>query len=143
MSTIAHPRRVIIIEDDKDHNDLLRTLLARQGWDCQQALRGDVAVATLHRERFAYDLVILDLNLPGDSGEYILTVLRNAPQSSNPPVLVITGETHVPAHIRERELVLHKPYDLEDFTRLVDNLTANGAGDAGAQRHYSPPRGRR
>lgn len=60
---------ILIIEDDKDINDLLATALSKAGYRTRQAWSGTEGELLLKLDREAYALVLLDLMLPGLSGE--------------------------------------------------------------------------
>lgn len=59
---------ILIIEDDKDINDLLATALSKAGYRTRQAWSGTEGELLLKLDREAYALVLLDLMLPGLSG---------------------------------------------------------------------------
>ena len=67
---------ILIIEDDKDINDLLATALSKAGYRTRQAWSGTEGELLLKLEREAYALVLLDLMLPGLSGEELLARIR-------------------------------------------------------------------
>ncbi|MFR3091986.1 MAG: response regulator transcription factor [Eggerthella lenta] len=59
-------RTILIVEDDADINALLAKIVAREGFGCVQAYSGTEAL--LQMERAAFDLVLLDMMLPGMMG---------------------------------------------------------------------------
>ena len=67
---------ILIIEDDNDINDLLATALSKAGYRTRQAWSGTEGELLLKLEREAYALVLLDLMLPGLSGEELLSRIR-------------------------------------------------------------------
>ena len=67
---------ILIIEDDKDINDLLATALSKAGYRTRQAWSGTEGELLLKLDMEAYALVLLDLMLPGLSGEELLASLR-------------------------------------------------------------------
>lgn len=67
---------ILIIEDDKDINDLLATALSKAGYRTRQAWSGTEGELLLKLDREAYALVLLDLMLPGLSGEELLARIR-------------------------------------------------------------------
>lgn len=67
---------ILIIEDDKDINDLLATALSKAGYRTRQAWSGTEGELLLKLDREAYALVLLDLMLPGLSGEELLALIR-------------------------------------------------------------------
>lgn len=59
---------ILIIEDDKDINDLIATALSKAGYRTRQAWSGTEGELLLKLDMEAYALVLLDLMLPGLSG---------------------------------------------------------------------------
>ena len=66
--------RILVVEDDPDINQLLCTIMSDAGYQCQPAFSGSEAMLWAERERF--DLVLLDLMLPGLTGEEFITRIR-------------------------------------------------------------------
>src|SRR5262249_594676 len=71
------PSRVLIVDDQPDIRRLCRVALAADGLLCDEAGDGPDAVALASSH--PYDLVILDVDLPGFSGEEVLRRLRHRP----------------------------------------------------------------
>ena len=67
---------ILIIEDDKDINDLLATALSKAGYRTRQAWSGTEGELLLKLDMEAYALVLLDLMLPGMTGEAVLDQIR-------------------------------------------------------------------
>lgn len=79
--------RILVIEDDKDLCEEIRVVLDGEGFGAEFAHSGDRGLEMVTNGDF--DLVILDLKLPGRSGVKILRDLST--QDLAPPVLVMTG----------------------------------------------------
>lgn len=79
---------ILVVEDDQDINRLLCTLLGNEGYDCRSAFSG--SEAKLWADQYEYDLVLLDLMLPGLSGEEFIADLR---EKRNMPIIVISAKT--------------------------------------------------
>lgn len=78
---------ILIIDDDTNINNLLREALEKGGYTCSQAYSGTEALLRLDMEPF--DLVLLDLMLPGMSGERVLEEIR---RKRDIPVIVLTAK---------------------------------------------------
>ncbi|AYD41135.1 DNA-binding response regulator [Clostridium fermenticellae] len=63
--------KILIVEDDPKINKMVQTLLRKNGYEVVAAFSGTEALLLLEKESF--DLILLDLMLPGLSGEEILT----------------------------------------------------------------------
>src|SRR5207249_1928869 len=84
--------RILIVEDEKKTGAFLRRGLTESGFDVEVLQRGDEG---LDRARSGnYDLLILDIMLPGADGWSVLTGLRAAGQQT--PVLFLTARDSVP-----------------------------------------------
>ena len=78
---------VLIVEDDASINELLREALSKAGYECEQAFSGTEARMLL--EKKIYSIVLLDLMLPGITGEQVLKEIRS---KGNTPVIVLTAK---------------------------------------------------
>jgi DNA-binding response OmpR family regulator len=77
---------VLIIEDEEDIRQLLRTMLEREGYDVHESALGRDGVRTFHQVQ--PDLVILDVGLPDLDGWQVLERIRDM---SDVPVLMLTA----------------------------------------------------
>lgn len=88
-TTHTTPSRVLIVDDQPDIRRLCRVSLLVEGFVCDEAGAGPDAIALA--EKYAYDLVLLDVDLPGFSGEEVLRRLRQRPPSSHLKVVMFSG----------------------------------------------------
>lgn len=77
----------LIVEDNKYDAELLELVLRRGGFQTQTASCGEAARGMLKRD--SYDLILVDLQLPGMSGAALLRVLSD--DSPHARVVVVTG----------------------------------------------------
>ena len=71
--------QILIVEDDILLSDMLKSLLSQNGYRVNTAYSGSEALLILEKETF--DLILLDLMLPGISGEEVLTTIRKKRES--------------------------------------------------------------
>ena len=114
--------RILIIEDEKDVNQLLAQTLQDSGYETVSVWNGMDGLQALKQEHF--DLVLLDLMLPYKSGDEVLRELR---KESDIPVIVISAKDMVGTKIDLLTLgaddYITKPFDLGEVTaRIVSNL---------------------
>ena len=81
------PHPILIVEDDTDINNLMAEALTKAGYTCTQAFSGTEGL--LYLDRGPYALVILDLMLPGCTGEELLPALQGI------PVIVVSAKVGV------------------------------------------------
>jgi DNA-binding response OmpR family regulator len=79
-------KKILIIEDDNDINNMLCDLLKQNGYVPVSAYSGTEALMLFVNDK--YDLVLLDLMLPGKSGSDVLTEIRAV---SSVPVIALTA----------------------------------------------------
>lgn len=69
--------RILIVEDDTDINNLLYTALQKAGYETVQAFSGTEARMLFQMDKAGFSLILLDLMLPGISGEEVLAQIGN------------------------------------------------------------------
>jgi two-component system alkaline phosphatase synthesis response regulator PhoP len=84
------PKKILVIEDEKDIQELLQLYLKREGYDVRIAKEGETGLRKACKER--YDLVLLDLLLPQMDGLEICRNLRSRPETSHLPIIMITAK---------------------------------------------------
>ena len=82
-------KTILIIEDDADISQLLYTALSKAGYDAVQAYSGTEGKMLLGMKEKRFALILLDLMLPGISGEELLSFIRS---DSDIPVIVLTAK---------------------------------------------------
>jgi DNA-binding response OmpR family regulator len=82
-------RRVLVVEDDPDIVELLVHYLTRDGWEVDAVENGRRSLEKLQGGR--YELVILDLQLPGLDGLSVCAELRRDPRTRHVPVVMLTA----------------------------------------------------
>ena len=114
----------ILIVDDQDANvQLLEQMLSDGGYTCVTSTMDPHAVCALHRDNH-YDLILLDLLMPGLDGFQVMEGLKAIETDSYLPVLVITAQ---PAHkVRALESgakdFISKPFDLVEVQTRIHNM---------------------
>jgi CheY-like chemotaxis protein len=86
----SRPPRILLVDDDEDARLLMRHLLERDGYEVRESGDGHKALDLLQEDQ-AFNLVILDLALPGLDGRAVLQQLRGSLDTAALPVLIRTG----------------------------------------------------
>jgi len=116
-------QKILIVDDDKDANDIVRDCLDAAGYATIQAFTAEEAIEKADAARL--DLVVLDINLPDGSGEMVYAALQAMTSTKSLPVVIISGET--PARVRKMQSVKDipaadifvKPLDISAFLERV------------------------
>lgn len=114
--------RILIIEDEKDVNQLLARTLQSSGYETVSVFNGIDGIRVLKTGHF--DMVLLDLMIPYKSGDEVLKEIR---KDSDIPVIVISAKDMVGTKIDLLTLgaddYITKPFDLGEVTaRVISNL---------------------
>jgi phosphate regulon transcriptional regulator PhoB len=83
-------KKVLIVDDEKDIAELIIYNLKKEGFAADSAPDGETALEKMKKGN--YDLVILDLMLPGLQGIELCRILRNDPATSSLPVIMLTAK---------------------------------------------------
>ncbi|QEI07268.1 response regulator transcription factor [Pigmentiphaga aceris] len=124
--------RVLVIEDDPTLGGALSEFLGDQGYAVDLLTEGDRAAGAIAAQ--PYDLILLDLNLPGEDG---LTVLRRLRANENTvPVLILTARDALQDRVDGLDAgaddYVTKPFELPELAARVRALIRRRAG------HVSP-----
>ena len=118
---------VLIAEDDPDIADLLQEAIADRLYVATHVVANGALVHDAITARQP-DLLILDLALPGLSGNDVFDIVRADPAQAGVPVLVLTASPNAApsyaAHDRLR--VMEKPFDLDALVETIDAMVDGG-----------------
>lgn len=125
MKTLANSPRVLVVEDDAALSEVVCTFLGDEGYACVPAFSGTEALLLVERageKNQPFDLVILDLMLPGVPGEELIGRLRAA--GVDAPVIVTSARSAVTDRVSLLRLgasdYLVKPFDLDELLARVE-----------------------
>nr|WP_314628260.1 ATP-binding protein [uncultured Noviherbaspirillum sp.] len=85
----APPRRILVVDDNRDAVEALAMMLKLGGNDVEIAYDGVAALATA--QSFAPDAVVLDIGLPGMDGYEVARSLRARPETAGALIVAVTG----------------------------------------------------
>ncbi|MBI4878019.1 MAG: response regulator transcription factor [Acidobacteria bacterium] len=114
--------RILLVEDEPGVVLTLSDLLSAEGYAVESALDGPTGLARAAGERF--DLVILDVMLPGKSGLEVCRELRQ--QGKDVPVLMLTAKTRLGDRVTGLKLgaddYLTKPFEPPELLARIEAL---------------------
>jgi type IV pilus assembly protein PilB len=113
---------VLLVEDEDQLRRVMKDLLQREGYHVAEARDGIQALDEV--DRFAPDLIILDLNLPGIDGYSVLAQLRSRQVTREIPVMVLTAKGDEDNEVRVFELgandFVTKPFRARSLTARIE-----------------------
>ena len=111
--------KILVVEDDWDINALLCKILSQNGYDVRGAYSGSEAKMCI--EKSQYDLIILDLMLPGICGEELIKEIR---KNYLMPIIVesakITPEDKIGVLKMGADDFISKPFDINEVLARVE-----------------------
>ena len=111
-------KKILIVEDDVNINNLLKGALSQKGYTCGQAFSGTEAALWLEKE--SWMLVLLDLMLPGMTGEEVLQLIR---RQGDTPVIVLTAKDAMAEKLdlltSGADNYITKPFDINEVIARV------------------------
>lgn len=111
-------QKILIVEDDTNINGLLKEALSKAGYETEQAYSGTEARMLLSMNSYA--LVLLDLMLPGITGEEVLTEIR---RKGNLPVMVLTAKDSLDVKIdlltAGADDYITKPFEIKEVLARI------------------------
>jgi CheY-like chemotaxis protein len=122
-------KTILIIDDDQDFHMLVGSMLRNSGYRVRSLFEGTTnAVSRLAKKS---DMVLLDIELPGDSGVDIGKRLKADPSTANIPVILISGHTELDALFvaSQANACLQKPFSLHGLLKKITTLMTTPGGD--------------
>ena len=142
--------RILLVDDEQDILRLLSYNLKKQGYQTDEVRDGEEALRRVREQ--SYQLIILDLMLPGLSGMEICRILKQNPKTSSIPVIMLTARSEEMDKVMGLESgaddYITKPFGVREFlarvktalrraegTKAVDGILRAGALEIDLERH--------
>ena len=109
--------RILLIDDDNDFREAIRTRLAVQGFEVTAVGSGQEGLQAIAAQ--AFDLILLDMLMPGKGGIATYQEIRLSPQGKEIPVILVTAianQEHwepMPNATDGRTFIMGKPYEYQ------------------------------
>ncbi len=121
---------VLLGEDDRDMATLLQTLLEMEGYLVGSARSGNAVLAMIDQQR--PDVVLLDVNLAGQSGLQVLQTVRSRAETRSTRVIMTSGMDLKEQCLKEgADAFLLKPYMPDDLVRLLKEVLSHPESSPG------------
>lgn len=111
-------KQILIIEDDNAINAMLFESLTKAGYACVQAYSG--TEGKLHIEQNVFHLILLDLMIPGMTGEVLLEVIRT---KTSTPVIILSAKDDIDGKVNLLTLgaddYMTKPFNIKELLARI------------------------
>ncbi|MBW1806798.1 MAG: response regulator [Deltaproteobacteria bacterium] len=121
------PKKILVIDDEKDMRVYLSTLLRKAGYEIESASNGDEGLEKA--AIFLPDLITLDVLMPKKSGVKAYTELRTSPSTKEIPIIILTGLAQQEdffsdelGTIRKPEAIFDKPIERDSFVKRIKEV---------------------
>ncbi len=122
----AGQKTVLVVDDEPHIRELIRQELEAKGYHVREARNGVEAIAAVKREH--PDLITLDVMMPQIDGFDVTAVLKNDPQTSDIPIIILSiVEDKARGYSLGVDRYLKKPIDTEELLGEVEFLLSQGA----------------
>jgi DNA-binding response OmpR family regulator len=120
--------RVLIVEDHPTMRDAMRMVLEHEGFDIAEAADGDTALAMIREH--PPDVLLLDLNVPGLTGEELLASMKDEGTTASVRVVVVTAtgeEGRARTMALGADAYFTKPFGPTALLRTVERVLGGSA----------------
>jgi len=122
-------QRILAVDDEQDIIELLSYNLSREGFEVTTAMDGEEALKKIRAKSF--DLVILDLMMPGIQGLELCRILRNDPRTKELPIIMLTAKTEEVDRILGLEMgaddYISKPFSPRELIARIKAILRRSA----------------
>lgn len=116
-----YQEHILVVEDDVDVNNLITKILEKKTYQVTQAFSGSEASLQLSISEF--DIVLLDLMIPGITGEELIKEIRKEKET---PILVISAKTSLEDKVNVLNIgaddYMTKPFESEEILARVNSM---------------------
>jgi two-component system alkaline phosphatase synthesis response regulator PhoP len=120
---------ILVVDDDPEIVAMLSMRLGKRGYQVTTASDGNKAIEMAKGEKF--DVVLLDVMMPGKSGWEVARALKQDPQTQDVKIVMVSaiGEktNEITAPIYGADAHVDKPFEFEHLERVIARLLLGGA----------------
>jgi DNA-binding response OmpR family regulator len=126
---LAHKARILVVEDQTAVAMMMVYLLTQAGYETKVAATGKTAMQLAEEGNF--DLITLDVDLPGISGFEVCSRLKENPHLHDTPIVFVSGNATIENQQHCLDLgaadFIEKPFDTQDFLSRILSLVEETA----------------
>jgi phosphate regulon transcriptional regulator PhoB len=123
-------QRILVVDDEQDILELVTYNLKKEGYLVEEARTGDQALR-LVRER-PYQLILLDLMLPGLSGMELCRIFKQDPETAQVPIIMLTARSEEMDKVMGLETgaddYITKPFSVRELLARVKSVLRRSEG---------------
>ncbi|RLI36014.1 two-component system response regulator [Candidatus Bathyarchaeota archaeon] len=114
--------KVLVVDDESEIRDLLRTSLSAEGYEVVVASNGEEAIGLAKREN--PQVILLGIEMPGIDGIETCKRLKAEEKTRLIPIIMMTtlGDRDIEAYLEGAADVVNKPFDIAELTFRVKSL---------------------
>ena len=126
-----HPKAILIVDDDNEILESMRTVLENKGYRILVARDGNAGLTVAEREN--PDLIVLDMMMPKKSGFLVLEKLKGRPAGLIPTIMITGNEGS--RHRAYAEMLgvrdyIRKPFAMEKLVKSVEKILEGSTASA-------------
>lgn len=114
-------KNILVIDDEADIGELISYNLQKEGFSVDVSYDGERALDKIQSKN--YDLLVLDLMLPGIQGLELCRMIRNNPKTANLPIIMLTAKTEEIDKIIGLEMgaddYISKPFNVRELVARI------------------------
>ena len=122
-------RRILIVEDNEKNLKLVRDILQAKGFETMEAISAEDGLALVKLHHF--DLILMDIQLPGMNGIEALARLRADEKTRDIPVVAVTASVTIQDQSQITragfDAFISKPINLKEFLATVNSFAGKAA----------------
>lgn len=130
-------QKILLIEDDPTISQMLSAYIEREGFEVRVVSDGEEAERVFFEMTF--DLIILDINLPGKTGLELLPIFR---KNSTIPILILSARSGEDDKVHSLKLgaddYIPKPFSARELIARINRHLERSSGDS-SQKSVEPP----
>ena len=116
--------KILVVEDEQDIRDLLVFNLQKNGFNVRAVDNGEKALSLIRTDNF--DLILLDLMIPGISGFDLARILKNDDETSEVPIIMLTAKGEESDIVKGLEIgaqdYITKPFSVKVLVARINKI---------------------